>query len=45
VFREWKEDTPSMLKDMLDDDYKYWKINRFIKDDSDVRQSFSFNIF
>ncbi|CDW72588.1 UNKNOWN [Stylonychia lemnae] len=35
VFKEWKEDTPQTIQLMLDDDLKYWKIHRFIKDDND----------
>ena len=43
VFREWKEDTPYSVSQMVDDDFKYWKVYRFCKDDTDV-SCFSFLI-
>lgn len=35
VFREWMEDTPKTLDAMFEDDRKWWKLARFIKDDTD----------
>lgn len=35
VFKDWKEDTPQTLSTMFLDDIKWYKIARFIKDDTD----------
>ena len=35
VFKEWKEDTQNMVDTMYQDDIKWWKIGRFIKDEDD----------
>jgi len=35
VFKEWKEDTPSLNTQMVEDDFRYWKGSRFIKDEAD----------
>ncbi len=35
VFKEWKDDTPGMLQEMMADDLKVWKCSRFIKDEGD----------
>eukprot|EP00347_Sterkiella_histriomuscorum_P002614 403367462 len=35
VFKDWKEDTPQTINQMLDDDMKYWKCHRFIKEEND----------
>lgn len=37
VFLEWKKDTPEMFSKMVQEDFKYWKINRFIKDPEDIK--------
>lgn len=35
VFKDWREDTPSMNTQMVQDDFRYWKGSRFIKDEAD----------
>ena len=37
VFKEWKEDNFQTYQQLLADDFKFWKIYRFVKDDEDVR--------
>ena len=37
VFKEWKEDIPFTINQMIEDDIKSWKLHRFIKDDNDVK--------
>ena len=32
VFEEWKTDTDETHKAMLDNDFKYWKLYRLVKD-------------
>jgi len=40
VFKDWKEDTPQRIAQMLDDDFNYWKVFRFIKDPEEVSSFF-----
>ena len=37
VFQDWKVDTEETYKTMLLEDFKYWKLNRFIKDPEDIK--------
>lgn len=37
VFRDWKVDTEETLAEMLANDFKYWKINRIVKDQAELK--------
>jgi len=37
VFRDWKEDTPQTIQGCLNHDFRYWKINKFVKDEADLK--------
>ena len=36
VFASWKFDNPSIIKQALEHDFRYWKCDRFIKDPTDL---------
>ena len=36
VFKEWKVDTPDTYRSILESDFKFWKVNRFVKDPEDL---------
>ena len=35
VFSDWKVDTPDTYRAIIEADSKFWKLNRFIKDERD----------
>ena len=35
VFKDWKEDNPTLLSKSLMNDIKYWKVQRLSKDDNE----------
>lgn len=36
VFKEWKTDNPETYRTMLESDFKFWKVARFVKDPEDL---------
>ena len=36
VFKEWKEDNKVSIDQMIDDDLKWWKVSRFVKEETEV---------
>lgn len=36
VWGNWRDDTPSVVKQCLKHDFKYWKVPRFVKDPKQV---------
>eukprot|EP00347_Sterkiella_histriomuscorum_P008584 403344534 len=38
VFAEWKVDTDAILDEVIENDFKYWKVNKFVKDSKDLEE-------
>lgn len=36
VFADWRMDNDEILENLLENDFKYWKINRLVKDPTDL---------
>lgn len=35
VFKKWKLDTPKLIMKCLKNDSRFWKVNRFVKDEDE----------
>ena len=35
-FKDWQEDTPDILSQVIDHDSKLWKVERFVKEPADL---------
>ena len=37
MFAKWREDTPQTIVECLEHDFHYWKVERFVKDETDYK--------